>query len=231
MTRGRWQAACVAVVVAMTVAGPGVSGQTPAPKPEALVGSWEGVSKGTNGELPLLVELKLQDGRFVGVIGTPGMTVAIASGTLQGDALTLDIDAGGTAGTVSAKVTGPTIEGTWQVASESGTLQLSRKAAAAASGDVVSGEWSAEAMAQGQPMPFQLVLTLDGEVVTGDIVSPSGRVPLTKGTWKDGMLTIWFPYVGGEPVQLGGKIENGKLDGIFDFNNGEMQGTWSATKR
>jgi hypothetical protein len=58
-----------------------------------------------------------------------------------------------------------------------------------------------------------------------------GRVPLTSGSWKDGTLAIAFPYAGGEPVSMGAKLQDGKLIGVFDYNAGEIQGTWSASKK
>jgi hypothetical protein len=97
--------------------------------------------------------------------------------------------------------------------------------------DLVTGEWNGEASVQGQPMPITLTLKLEGEVVTGEIMSAAGKVPLTSGSWKAGVLTISFPYSGGEPVSMVGKIEDGKLSGMFDYNGGEMQGTWTAVRK
>src|SRR5512137_1772329 len=97
--------------------------------------------------------------------------------------------------------------------------------------DPISGEWEGEAMVQGQPMPITLSLKLAGEAVTGEMGSAMGRVPLTSGAWKDGTLTLAFPYSGGEPVTMVGKLEDGKLAGMFDYNSGEVQGTWSASRR
>ncbi len=208
--------------------------QAPAVTAASVAGAWEGVSKGTNGEVPVRVELQTADGKFTGTIGAPGMVIAIIDGRLDGDVLTLTMDAQGMAGTMSGKVAGARIEATWTVASESGTVSLTKAGAAAAStpaGDPLTGEWAGEALVQGQPMPITLVLKLSGDVVTGEMQSAMGAVPLTSGSWKDATLAIAFPYAGGEPVTMGGKIQDGKLGGVFDYNSGEIQGTWWAARK
>lgn len=220
-----WAALLAVAVLAMP---PALEAQTPAVTAEAVAGAWEGLSKGTNGELPVKVDLKYANGAFAGAVGTPWMVVAITGGTLQGDTLTLSLEVEGTAGTLTAKLQDGTLAGTWQVGAESGTVVLSRPAAAA---DPISGEWDGEAMVQGQPMPIALSLKLNGETVTGEIMSAMGRTPLVSGSFKDGTLTIAFPYVGGEPVTMIGKVQDGKLAGVFDFNSGEAQGTWAAARK
>jgi hypothetical protein len=104
-------------------------------------------------------------------------------------------------------------------------------AAQDASADVLSGTWAGEAQVQGQPMPITLYLRLAGDTVTGEIESPMGRVAFTSASWKDGTLTLAFPYSGGEPVTMVGKLLDGKLAGMFDYNGGELQGTWSAARK
>jgi hypothetical protein len=180
------------------------------------------------------VELQAADGKFTGTIGTPGMVLTVVDGKLEGDVLTLTMDAEGMAGTMTGKVAGDTIEATWTVASESGTVSLTRAAAAAPTapgGDPLAGEWVGEAMVQGQPMPITLILKVAGDVVSGEMQSAMGQVPLTSGSWKDGTLAMAFPYAGGEPVTMGGKIQDGKLGGVFDYNSGEIQGTWWAARK
>lgn len=223
----------VAVAAAMWLAAVPAVAQTVVAKPESVAGTWEGVSKGSNGEVPVKLELQFAAGKFSGTIGAPGMVIAILDGKLDGDVLTLSMDAQGMAGTMTGKVDAARIDATWTVASESGSVTLTRSAAAgtpAAAADP-GGEWAGEAMVSGQPMPITLVLKVDGDVVTGEMRSAMGSVPLTSGSWKDGTLSISFPYSGGEPVTMGGKIQDGKLGGIFDYNSGEVQGTWWAAKK
>ncbi len=100
-----------------------------------------------------------------------------------------------------------------------------------AQADAISGTWAGEAMVQGQPMAITLYLKLAGDAVTGEIESPMGRVAFTSASWKEGTLTLAFPYSGGEPVTMVGKLEDGRLAGMFDYNGGELQGTWSAARK
>lgn len=237
MARGR-KTRFVGVGLGVLVALCGVAAEAAAQAPPvtaaSVAGTWEGVSKGTNGEVPVKVELQAAAGKLTGTIGTPIMVLTILDGKLEGDVLTLTMDAEGMAGTMTGKVAGDRIEATWTVGSESGAVSLARAAAAGAAtpgGDPLSGEWVGEAMVQGQPMPITLILKLAGDVVSGAMQSAMGQVPLTSGSWKDGTLVIAFPYAGGEPVTMGGKIQDGKLGGVFDYNSGEIQGTWWAARK
>jgi hypothetical protein len=147
----------------------------------------------------------------------------------------LDVD--GMAGALGGTLRGDRIEGTWSVADQDGAFVLTRvrnaasAEATAAPADPISGTWTGEAIVQGQAMPFELILKLTGDTVTGEISSEMGQVPLAGGTWKDATLLITFPYVGGEPVSMGAQIKNGRLEGLLDYNNGEAQGTWSAVRK
>lgn len=225
----RWSAG-VTVALCLAMAG-AVRAQAPAVKAEDLAGAWEGISKGAHGDIPVRVDLRYAEAKFSGEIVTATATVSITGGSLAGDMLTLSVEAGGTAGTVSAKVSQGRLEGTWQVGPDSGSVVLTRAAAAPAVADPISGEWNGEAVVQGGPMPITLFIKVAGEAVTGEIMSPMGRVPFTSASWKDGVLTLAFPYAGGEPVTMGGRIQDGTLVGVFDYNGGEIQGTWTAVRK
>jgi len=231
MGRSMWAVRVVAVVAAGTfVCAGAVAAQ--APKADQVAGTWEGVSKGTNGEVPVKLDLQVADGKITGTIGTPGMVIAVTDGKLDAGVVTLTMDAQGMIGTMTGTLAGDRIEATWQVASESGSVTLTRApASAVATGDGMTGTWTGEAMVQGQPMPITLYLKAAGDVVSGEIESPMGRVALTSGSWKDGVLTVAFPYAGGEPVTMGGKLQEGKLGGMFDYNSGEIQGSWWAARK
>lgn len=238
MTRGGIVRFVVAVVVAFMAAVPQAGAQAPTLKLEDLAGSWQGVSKGTNGETPVKVELTVSAGKLGGNISAPSIVVAVTDGKVEGDVVKLALDAGGMTGTMSGKLTAAgTLEGTWEISSESGTIVLTKAGAAATTAApatgaaALAGEWSGEAMVQGQSMPITLVFKVDGDTVTGEIGSAMGKTPFTAASYKDGVLSFSFPYAGGEPVTMGGKIVDGKLTGVFDYNAGEAQGTWSAVKK
>jgi hypothetical protein len=200
--------------------------------PTDLIGTWEGTSSGTLGDMVVRLELTFADGKFGGRATTATMTLAIVDGKVEDGVLRLVMDAQGNVGDLSATVAADTLEGTWRVATESGSITLRRpSAAAAATGDPLSGEWSGEALVQGQPMAITLVLRLDGDVLTGEMQSSAGRVPLASASWADGVLMVAFPYAGGEPVTMSGTLQDGKIAGTFDYNSGEYQGAWWVARK
>lgn len=240
---------CDAIVVALLVVGATGMGAHPAGaqsgalqaglKPETLVGRYEGTAVGPDGAaMALFVELKYTDGRFSGYVDAQAAQVSVLGGSLEGDLLTLTIDAGGMAGVMRGKVVDRRIDGTWTLGDMAGSFAIEKVGtsgdtvtASSTASDEISGAWLGEADVQGQAMPFMLTLKLDGETVSGDIESAMGKVPLTGGQWKDGTLTLTFPYVGGEPVSMGAQLKDGKLQGVVDYNTGELQGTWVASKK
>ncbi len=235
---GRRAVALAAVFVFGATASPAARQSGPSAgatqKPEAVAGSYEGTAVGPDGSpLSLRVDLKYADGRFTGLVDAQAAQLSIVGGALDGDTLTLTIDSGGMAGVMSGKVAGDRIEGTWTLGEMSGTFAVGRQGGApsVAADDPISGVWAGEVDVQGQAMPFTLTLKLSGDAITGDIESAMGKVPLSGGNWKDGTLTITFPYVGGEPVSMGAQLKDGRLVGIVDYNTGELQGTWAASRR
>jgi hypothetical protein len=232
----RW---ALGVFVALSMAVAPVSAQqaTPPanPTPESLAGTYDGTAIGPDGgAMALRVELKYAAGQFTGGIDAQAAQLSIVAGALEGDTLRLTVDSGGMSGVMIGKVAGGRIEGTWTLGEMSGGFTVEKVPAVSATGtvsDPISGVWLGEANVQGQAMPFTLTLKLGGEVVTGEMESAMGKVPLTSGTWKDGTLTIAFPYVGGEPVSMGAQLKDGRLEGVVDYNTGELQGTWAASRK
>lgn len=228
--------ACAVLMVTLPV-GRSSAAQTPAPiKAEDLVGVWEGVAQGANGDVGLSANFTVKDGKLGGTIDSSMGRVDIISAALADDTLTMAIEIQGMPGTLKGRVQGSRIDGVWVVGEQSGPFVLTKTGAAATPGtaattDPVSGEWEGEAVVQGQAMPFTLTLKLTGDAVTGEIASSMGKVPLASGAWKDGTLLITFPYVGGEPVSMGGQLQTGKFAGVLDYNKGESQGTWTATRK
>ncbi len=238
MTRGGVARLAFVMATAVFVTGvPQAWAQAPAVKLEDLAGAWEGTSKGTNGEVSVKVDLMVTGGKVTGTISAPSIVVAVTDGKIEGDVLRLSLDAGGMAGSMSGKcVAAGRIEGTWELSSESGSIVMTKAGAvaapaAAAGATILAGEWAGEALVQGQPMPITFVFKVDGDVVSGDIQSAMGKTAFTTASFKDGLLSLTFPYAGGEPITMGGKIVDGKLNGVFDYNSGEAQGTWWAARK
>jgi hypothetical protein len=228
----------LAVLFVAVAALPGSAQAPVAPKLETLAGVWEGSAQTPNGDLSLRAELTFADGKLGGAIESSRGRIQITGAFFTDDKLTMSIDFQGAPGALSGKVQGSRIEGVWEVSGQTGSFWLARpgSAGAAASGigpggDPISGEWVGEVMIAGQAMPFSMVLRLSGETVTGEITASMGKIPLASGGWKDGTLLLAFPYVGGEPVSMGGQLQDGKLAGVVGYNGGEATGTWSASRK
>jgi hypothetical protein len=212
------------------------------PVEDKLSGKYEGIAKSDAlGDLPLTVEIKNDNGKLSGKIDTPQGPAPITSGTFADGKITMKFDAGGNEGTVNAMLDGDKISGKWELAGQSGTLELKRVGAtasapkteaaapAAAVGDPISGDWEAAADAGGTTIPFTLKLKLEGDKVTGSSDSAQGSAPLSKGTFKDNKLSFSLDTPQGS-ITFTGMVKEGKVAGDFDFA-GQMTGKWEAKKK
>ncbi len=205
---------------------------------DPVTGKYEGVAKSPAiGDIPITVNLKNEGGKLSGSIDTPNGPAAITSGSFADGKLTMKLDAGGAEININAKLEGDKIVGEWELAGQTGTLELKRVGGGApattstppaAAGDPVSGEWEAEADAGGQTIPFTLKLKLEGDKVTGSSESPQGSAALSNGSWKDGKLTFSLDTPNGA-ITMTGKIDAGKIDGDFEVSG--FQGKWKAAKK
>lgn len=206
---------------------------------DALSGKYEGVAKSDQmGDIPLTVEIKNDNGKLTGKIDTPQGPAAITGGTFDAGKIVMKFDAGGNEGTVTAMLDGDKISGKWELGGQGGSLELKRASmtaaapaasAAPAAGDPLTGDWDANADAQGTAIPFTLKLKLDGDKVTGSSESAQGAVPLSKGTWVGNKLSFSLDTPNGA-IGMTAMIKDGKLVGEFDFA-GQMTGKWEATKK
>jgi hypothetical protein len=115
------------------------------------------------------------------------------------------------------------------VASLFALLFVAGVASAVAADDPISGSWSGSAAAAEGGATIKLTLKLEGEVVTGQITTDQGTEDIKGGAWKDGVLSFNATY-NGVPVQLKASIKEGKLVGDFSYNQGEVLGTWEASR-
>jgi hypothetical protein len=236
MVRKSSVAVVVAVIMALAaLALPGVAaaqaGQTTTL--ESYAGVWEGSAQTPSGDVSLRATFKIQDGKLGGLIESSMGPIPVAASSFADGKLTMTIDFQGGAGTLGCRLQGDRIEGVWEVGGNSGPFSLTRPGAGntGTGGDPISGAWAGEVDIAGQLMPFSMTLKLDGETVTGEMISGAGTVPLSSGSWKDGALQLAFPYTGGEPVTMGAKLQDGKLVGVVDYNRSEATGTWTASKK
>ncbi|QQS33716.1 MAG: hypothetical protein IPM50_03790 [Acidobacteriota bacterium] len=100
----------------------------------------------------------------------------------------------------------------------------------AANSDTVAGEWDVVYNTPGGPRPFKLVLSVDGEKLTGTAKRPNGDVPV-EGTIKGDVITFAYTInYGGNALTLSfsGKVTGDKMAGSVII--GSTQEDWSATR-
>ena len=196
-------------------------------KPEASwAGKYEGMVSDETGKQQKVTLNVLEDaGKYSGTLTTARGSFKILKGQMVKDTLTLDIEKpGGTSGPMSFRKNGEVLTATFSEAGKTHTVDF-RKAAA----DEISGEWEAVADAQGQAVPFTLVLKLDGEKVTGSSNSQLGAANISTGTWQDGKLAVVLDGGSGQ-ITLVATIVDGKLSGDYDYA-GQSSGKWVAQKK
>ena len=207
---------------------------------DPVTGKYVGVAKSAAiGDIPITVTLKNDGGKISGTVDTPNGPASITSGTFSNGKLMMKLDAGGNEITINAKLDGDKITGEWELAGQTGTLELKREGAAgapstppstpAAGGDPITGDWDATVDVQGQQFPFTLKLKLDGEKVTGSSESAMGSASLSNGSFKAGKLSFTLDTPNGS-VSMTAMVKDGKMAGEFDAA-GQMQGKWEAKKK
>ncbi|HOG29669.1 MAG TPA: hypothetical protein PLN93_13910 [Vicinamibacterales bacterium] len=216
------------VLAAASAAADGIQAQPPAAL-ESLAGTWEGAAQTPDGEAVLKAVFTVVDGKLSGVIESSLGPIAVGTAMLADAKLTIAFEYQGSPGTLTGTVQGSRIEGVWAVMDASGTFALSRRDERAS--DPISGDWEGEASVAGEVMPFSMSLRVSGEIVTGEISSAAGAVPITSGSWRDGVLALAFPYLAGEPVTMSGALKDGRLSGTVDYNRSEAVGTFSAVRK
>jgi hypothetical protein len=100
------------------------------PAKASLTGHYEGSAKNKAEEVMTVgFDLVEKDGALSGMMHSPHGDVPIASGSHQGDAVTIEFDAGGAAGTISLKTTDNRLVGTWTAGEDGGPVDVKKVAA------------------------------------------------------------------------------------------------------
>jgi len=205
--------------------------------PNNLSGKYEGTSKTAGGaDVPITLDLKHEGGKFSGRFSSAQNTGEISEGTFSEGNLTLKVNHAGKEATLTGRVEGEKITGTWVMGAQKGVVELKKvvpPAAVAAEASPatpvsLSGDWDGVADA-GEAFPFLLTLHVDGEKVTGGSSSQLGESKISTGTWKDGKLNFQLDSSNGV-VTMSATLVDGKLTGEFDYA-GQMQGKWVAIKK
>ncbi|HSK10249.1 MAG TPA: hypothetical protein VK911_11795 [Vicinamibacterales bacterium] len=114
-------------------------------------------------------------------------------------------------------------------AAQAATQQEKPKEAAPAT-DAITGDWTGTVVLPDGPFPFFLKLKLEKDKVTGEVGSEHGSTPLS-GTYVEGKLALAFVYVTGDAVTMTGDLKEDQLSGQLDLGGGQMQATWSASRK
>lgn len=88
--------------------------------------------------------------------------------------------------------------------------------------DGVAGRWVLEIDSPQGLMKAGLVVTLEGETVTGSITSEMGQTPI-KGTFKDGTVKFTFDYAGPQgamTITSTGTVSGDEVKGEMDYGMG-----------
>lgn len=101
-----------------------------APSKASLTGHYEGSAKNKAEEVITVgFDLTENDGALSGVIHSSHGDFPIARGSHQGEAVTLEFDAGGANGVISLKTTADGLVGTWTTGEDGGPVDVKKVAA------------------------------------------------------------------------------------------------------
>ena len=225
-----------AVLLTLILASAALGQGTGTLTPKTLSGKYSGTAKVDGAaDVPVTLELTQEGSKVSGRLTSPH-TWEISEGTFSEGKLTLKLSDGGMEATLTGRVEGENLIGTWLMGTQKGTVELKKATevavpSEASSANVVAltGEWDAVADAQGQPFPFFLSLKIDGENVTGSSSSQLGESTIKTGSWKDGKLNFQLESSEGT-ISMSAILLDGKLSGEFDYA-GQMQGKWVAIKK
>ncbi len=223
--------AAVAAAEAQTSSSPQTSLQS-------VAGRYEGTATTEYGPSTLSGDLRVSDGVLTGSLASSFGPLTVTGGSLTGEAIVLNVDMDGRAGTVSGLFRGGKIEGQWTLGTDSGSFSMAKVAETAgapaagpsASGaDPLTGDWNALMDVAGTQRAFTISMKLDGEKVTGQIGSEQGSVPFDGG-WANGTLTLNISLPNGA-FTMTGTLNDSKLVGTFSFGDAQFTGGWAAERR
>jgi hypothetical protein len=100
-----------------------------APAKKSMTGHYEGTAKNKAEDvITVAIELTEKEGVLSGTINSSHGDFPITGGSRQGEAVTIEFDAGGP-GTISARLTDDKLVGTWSAGDDGGPLDVKKVAA------------------------------------------------------------------------------------------------------
>ena len=101
-----------------------------APAKKSSTGRYEGSAKNKAEDvITVAIELTEKEGMLSGTINSSHGDFPITGGSREGEAITIEFDAGGSPGTISAHLTDDKLVGTWSAGDDGGSLDVKKVAA------------------------------------------------------------------------------------------------------
>ena len=103
-----------------------------------------------------------------------------------------------------------------------GALTVALAAGTAAPQTGVAGAWDLSFNTAGGPRNGVATFTVDGEKLTGSLVSEAGEIPL-QGTVKDNTFKVTFSVAtssGTLSITMAGEVDGDSIKGTFDYGQG-----------
>ena len=120
----------VVMCVILTACSLALAQQKSDPAKSSVTGHYEGTAKDKAEEvIDVAFDLTEKDGAMSGMIHSSHGDFSITGGTHQGDAVTLQFDAGESTGTISLKKAEDKLSGTWSAGEDGGPIDLKRATA------------------------------------------------------------------------------------------------------
>ena len=91
------------------------------------VGTWDMVAETPNGPMPSVLVLKKVEGKLKAEVDLAGMKREVSEETLAGDVFKMKVMYDSVLYLIQTKITGSTMEGTWDGGGNSGTLKATRR--------------------------------------------------------------------------------------------------------
>lgn len=160
------------------------------------------------------------------IVMDSGDALPLAAGKVSGDTISFKISIGEGDVAVTGKISGDTVSGEYIIPTGEKGKFTARRAASAS----LAGKWNVLARdAEGNQMRATLDLKVEGDRLTGALITESGdSAPLVDGKIQGDSFSFKI-YVGDGNIEVKGKLENGKVAGEYVTPNGS-KGAYTATR-
>ncbi len=201
-----------------------------------VTGSWDSVAATPNGDLPGLLEIKMEGDKLAGEIRSDMGAVTLQAVSFKDDKLQFELELGGETYRVQATLKEDKLVGGWSPAAggEGGAWNATRKATAVAApaspAPAIVGAWNAVASTPDGEMQFVVDIKQTGEGLSGSIMTPDGAINLQKPVFANNTLTFEVEYMGGT-YRIEAALAGDKLTGKWSAVSGSDSGNLTAERK